>query len=634
VALASEFERAHDGSKLLMREEGTSVVAATGAPDPPLAQASGERAHTDSAIWSELRREQQAWKERALRGITWALSATCVGAALWFALVPSPFPWMVAWLGLSAVALLAAQHVRRLSFAARVGVVIGAVCPPCLYAFARGGYAPNPFIGLETMVVGATLLLGRRVGLALVLFSMLVILAVSLAHSTGLIVREPAWVAMFDSTNPTVGLRLAVIFGLLTTTIVLAVSYVSTRSEELLAAKARSLENLEREQREKERIARDLERNEAAFRKAQELELLGRLAGTMAHDFNNALLVVLSALDELDLQTGLPAATAAPLAAIRAAADQAAATTRKLRAFGPMEPRRTTELALAPLIEKARATFARVLPRNIELTAELLCEANIVADEGELLRVFMNLVLNARDAMREGGALTLRVRRPRAAELGGDFPEPSVVIEVEDTGSGMSDAVKERLFEPFFTTKEAAGTGLGLASVREIVESQGGRIRVTSALERGTTVSIRWPVAPPAGAPVDAVSPTPTSVPDARPAVVLLVDDDATVRLALGRGLERLGFDVVSAADGAAGLLAARRHTGHIDVLCTDCLLPGLPARELITQFRDLHRGRVIVCSGYAPAETGLGADVFDDFLSKPFSIHELAKRIRTLVAN
>jgi signal transduction histidine kinase len=605
-----------------------SSARAVGDAPPLVARVSIEPPHDrESAIWGELKREQQAWRERALRGITWTLSATCAVAALWFVLVPNPFPQMIVCLGLSAVGLAGIQSIPRLSFSLRVSIVLAALGAPCVYSLLIAGFTPNPFIGFGMVVIAATLLLGRRAGLCLAFAAMLVIFGVSWVHRAGLYVREPGWVAMLDSANFAVATRVGLIFGLLTTTIVIALSYLLTRSEELLVAKARSLERLEHEQHEKERMARDLERREAAFQKARELELLGRLAGTMAHDFNNALLVVLSALDELEQQPGLPATSVAPLAAIRAAADQAAATTRKLRAFGPMQPRTLSELPVTPLVEKAKAMFARVLPRNIRLVAEVGLDATIVADEGELLRVLMNLALNARDAMRDGGVLTLRVRRPRTGETLGSGAD-GVVLEVEDTGSGISEDVKERMFEPFFTTKEAAGTGLGLASVRELVEAQAGRVLVTSALGRGTTLSILWPLAVPGSVPAH----TPPPAPEARPAVVLLVDDDPAVRLALGRGLERLGFTVVAAADGEAGLMAARRHLKNIDVLCTDCLLPGLPVRDLIAQFRDLHHGRVIVCSGYAPAETGLAANVFDDFIPKPFSIHELAKRIGALV--
>jgi C4-dicarboxylate-specific signal transduction histidine kinase len=160
------------------------------------------------------------------------------------------------------------------------------------------------------------------------------------------------------------------IFALLTTTVVVAVTYLLQRSEEMALAKAQSLATLQLEQRERERIARDLELREAAFHKARELEILGRLAGTMAHDFNNALLVLWSAVEELSL-AGLPANAQEPLDDIRLAVNQAAAATRQLRAFGPTAPRQPSELALTALIEKAHTMFSRMLPQNIRLVTDI-----------------------------------------------------------------------------------------------------------------------------------------------------------------------------------------------------------------------------------------------------------------------
>jgi two-component system cell cycle sensor histidine kinase/response regulator CckA len=417
------------------------------------------------------------------------------------------------------------------------------------------------------------------------------------------------------------------IFALITTTIVVAVTYLLRRSEELALEKARSLATLQLEQRERARIAQDLELREAAFHKARELELLGRLAGTMAHDFNNALLVVWSALDELGL-SDLPAQAQQPLSDIRLATNQAAAATRQLRAFGPTAPPQPSNLALTPLLERAHAMFGRVLPQNIRLSLDVSLDVVLLADEGELLRVLMNLALNARDAMRDGGDLTLRVRVPRAGEPPAAQARTTfVAIDVSDTGSGMSDEVKSRLFEPFFTTKQASGTGLGLASVRTLLEARGGTVSVSSQLGVGTTITLLWPVAVAEAPRAEA----PLLAPSRRPVVVLLVDDDDPVRLVLTRGLTRLGLTVLAASDGESGMTLARRFASNIDVLCTDCVMAGMPVRKLIASFRELHHGRVIVSSGYAPGESGLSSDDFDDFLAKPFSIADLAERVRAL---
>jgi two-component system, cell cycle sensor histidine kinase and response regulator CckA len=286
-------------------------------------------------------------------------------------------------------------------------------------------------------------------------------------------------------------------------------------------------------------------------------------------------------------------------------------------------------LDLSPVIDKAKVMLARVLPPNIVLDTDLQVDAVVIADEGSLLRAITNLVLNARDAMRDGGLLMLRVRRP-ASELEGAPPGAAfVAIDVEDNGTGMSEEVKQRLFEPFFTTKEAGGTGLGLASVRDVVEAEGGRVTVKSELGLGTTVSMFWPVAAARQQPAQSKLGTRSG----KGISVLVVDDDPKVLSALCKSLSRAEFSVLEATDVASGLLVARRQKDPIHVLCTDCLMPGLPVRRLIDEFRELHRGRVLLCSGYTPAETGVSLDTADDFLSKPFAGEELVDRVFSLAA-
>jgi len=582
---------------------------------------------SDESLWRELKREQAAWRERVLRGIGLSLIATCGTTFAWFALVSNPFRGVLWALGISLVALPAAVFATRLPFVLRAVLVLAGLYVPSTVALLLSGFNPNSFMGLCTVAVCGTLLFGRRTGLTLLGLALATVALVSFTHAHGLVVRDAGWVVHIDSARPAVALRVLIIFAFLTTTIVLALTYLLRRTEELALEKARSLATLQSEQRERERMAQDLELREAAFHKGRELELLGRLAGTMAHDFNNALLVVWSALDELSA-SNLPPLAQESLGNIRLAANQAAAATRQLRAFGPTAPRAPSELALTPLIEKARLMFSRLLPQNIRLLTEVSLDVVLLADEGEVLRVLMNLALNARDAMREGGQLTLRVRLPRAGESAATTSDTTfVAIDVSDTGSGMSDEVKSRLFEPFFTTKHGSGTGLGLASVRSLLEAQGGSVNVTSELGVGTTITLAWPMT--AASPARPETPLPDS--GGRPVVVLLVDDDEQVRLVLSRGLTRSGLTVLSASDGESGLDLARRFGSKIEVLCTDCVMAGVPVRKLIAGYRELHEGRVIVCSGYAPTETGLQPDDFDDFLPKPFSIAELAQRVRAL---
>ena len=576
----------------------------------------------------EIGAEQQRWRERTLQGLLWTGFSAVTFAAAWFSIMPHAARRMTIATVVLSILLGIVTLAKRLPFAVRAWTLLGAIHLACTAGVAVGGFSPNSFIGFGTVIVSATLLFGRTAGLATVAAVAITVLTFALAHRSGIVTRTPDWQEIFDSTRVANLVRVLGIFILLGATSVLGISYLLKRSHELLLQKARSLEAIQREQLEKERIRRDLERHEAAFSKARELEILGRLAGSMAHDFNNALVVIWSALDELSHIKDLPPSAAAPVSALRQAANQATATSRGLRAFGPQAPRHTVELELTPVIVKAKTTLSRVLPPNIALESDVQIEAVVLADEGELLRALTNLVLNGRDAMRDGGRLTLRVRSADKAELSAAAPDgPLVAIEVEDTGTGMSDEVKQRLFEPFFTTKEAGGTGLGLASVREVVETLGGRVMVKSELGRGTTVTMLWPVA----VTSDRQPLLNARARSGKGFTALVVDDDPKVLGVLSKALSRAGFTVLEATDAASGLVVARRQKDPIHVLCTDCLMPGIPVRQLIEGFRELHRGRVLVCSGYAPAETGVSLETVDDFLPKPLVGDELVERVLSL---
>ena len=565
-----------------------------------------------------------------LQGLLWAGFSALSFSAGWFLIVPHDAPLMTRALVVCATVLGIVTLAKRLPFTVRAWTLLLVIHFGASTGIAVSGFTPNAFIGYGTIVVSATLLFGQTAGLLTVAAVAATVFMLSLGHRSGVITRMPNWPGILDSTRPENLVRVVGIFTLLTATSVIGISYLLKRSHELLLQKAGSLEDLQREQLEKERIRRDLERREAAFHKARELEILGRLAGSMAHDFNNALVVIWSAIDELSHIADLPSNAASPISALRQAANQATATARGLRAFGPLSPRRAVHLELSPVIDKAKTTLSRVLPPNIALESDVQVEVVVLADEGELLRVLTNLVLNARDAMRDGGRLTLRARNARATELRSAAPNvPLVAIEVEDTGSGMSEEVKQRLFEPFFTTKEGGGTGLGLASVREVVETQGGRVTVESQLGKGTTVSMLWPVAVAGGEQ----APLNSRERSGKGFSVLVVDDDPKVLTVLSKSLARAEFTVLEATDAASALVVARRQKEPIHVLCTDCLMPGLPVRQLIEGFRELHRGRVLVCSGYAPAETGISIETVDDFLSKPFIGDELVERVIALAA-
>ncbi|HWO12121.1 MAG TPA: ATP-binding protein [Polyangiaceae bacterium] len=565
--------------------------------------------------------EPQQWRARVVQGLLWSVTGILLCVCGWTLLLHSFYgvegTWVFSVLG--ALSLATALG-RRLSYGVRVAVLLATPSIGAIYALLRSGYAPNAFGGFGFAVVSATLLLGARAGGALVALYTSVLIVVPALHSAGVVQRVQDWARLVDTTNLSTSSRVAAIFVVLSLSLVVAISYLQRRAEQLLEQRTRSLAQLASEQAEKERIRGDLALREATYRKAAELEILGRLSGSMAHDFNNALVVIFAALDQLS-HAQLPPELHEAVDALHAAATQAASSTRQLRAFGPHNGHSPSRMLIGPAVRRLVTLLRRVLPSNIELELELDDELPILADEGEIQRMLTNLVLNARDAMRDGGRVTLRVE---PSSVSG---EPFARIEVIDNGVGMTEEVRRRLFEPFFTTKGAAGSGLGLASVRELVEAAGGRVSVESQLGVGSAVSIHWPL-------LEAKATTPARsseavAKDGRGISVLLVDDDARVRALLARGLRQLGFSVIEAADGQEGLLVARRHREPLDVLCSDCMMPGVPLRELIAGFRELNPdARVLVCSGYAAGEAGVRLGAADTFLSKPFRLEELARSI------
>ena len=588
-----------------------------------------EHAQHELSPSDELVLEHQLSRDRLLSGVLWSTTAAFAFTAPWSIWQKFP-PLGTAVLVGGLVAIGIASFMQRLPFWLRFGVLTSSIYAFATLSIAYRGYGPNAFLGLGLVVVVTTLLLGRLPGLVAVAVSSLTILVLSLLHHAGILERLPDWQVFTDSARVPVLVRVTGIYSFVMLTFVIAISYLVHRSEELARQNAESLQALKREQAAKARVEANLAEHEMAFRKAQEIEILGRLAGSMAHDFNNALLVISACVDEIEQAHGHSPETREALALIRQASDQGAAATRDLHAFGPPSAHRDHPLDVARVALRSSEMLRRILPQSIEIHTELGATFLVMSDEGLVQRVITNLALNARDAMRDGGRLTLRVRRANGDEL----PKPDtsgtawVALEVEDTGSGMTPEIKARLFEPFFTTKSGAGTGLGLSAVRDAVESQGGQVTVASELGQGCKVSVYWPQGKSA-----ASAPKHVGAPRGAGITVLVVDDDDTIRTLMVRGLTRRGFNVLHAPNATEGLLIARRHRDSIQVLCSDCAMPGLPARHLIEGYRKAHpNGIVLVCSGFVPDAAALPLQLIDDLFPKPFTPEALGERIQTLL--
>jgi signal transduction histidine kinase/ActR/RegA family two-component response regulator len=569
--------------------------------------------------------EPQDWRDTLLTGLAWTVvMAAPLGAVTLFY---SADRFLVTlFLSGTVLVLLAATQRRRLAFRVRAWLLLGTLCTGALTAIALEGFVPNAPLVLLAAVVFATLLVGRRWGffvMGLVSAAMLVVAAL---HATGAVHVLPGYEVFASFGRPMI-IRFVANFVVVSAAHVVTISYLLDRGERLLAEKTRALERLQLEQRDAERMRDELARQRDAMRKARELEILGRLAGTVAHDFNNALLIIGANVDFIRNE---PAYLETGLGEIDAAVMQAASTTRQLRGFSSQAAEHPRAVALGETVLRTAQLLKRVLPTNVAVTAVVDAAMTVLADEGQVQGIVTNLALNARDAMPHGGTLGLCVREATPDEVrGADLDVPCALLEVSDDGMGMSEDTQLRLFEPYFTTKGAAGTGLGLASVKMQVEEAGGRILVTSALGQGTRLCVFWPLRE------EAKASAPASVEGATrgTGTVLVVEDDAHVRVAMARALGWRGFSVLEASSGEEALTVARRHGATIDVLCSDCVMPGMPVRQMIQGFRRIFpAARVVLCSAYAPDQVAPPRETIDAFVPKPFALDSLASIVGALV--
>ncbi len=531
---------------------------------------------------TEVHAEQQRWRERVFTGLVWAIAGAIAIASAMLAFAGDVRTAVVFALLDVAPPLIALLR-KRVPFRVAAWIASAHFYLVCVAGLALTGLAPNVVVACAWLVVFVTLLIGRRAGATILGLSSVTLVAGAVLHDSGVLVAAPAYQG-FAVLQPSVIARIVFIYTALGGLNVLGVSYLLERSERLLRQYAGAIARLRDEEREALRVREELERQKEAFRRARELEILGRLSGMVAHDFSNALLVIQSNVDLIRRNRDH---LAAGLDQIDGAVVQATSTTRQLRGFTHQAPAPAKPIALDVTVVRAAKLLRRVLPSNIAVSVTADEDVTVVADEGRLQGIVTNLALNARDAMPRGGSLDLRVRKARPAELEeAGLGVPCGVVSVRDDGTGMSEDALAHLFEPYFTTKGAAGTGLGLASVKSAVDAAGGRILVTSAHGRGTEVRILWPKSEESMARSNEDA---TVEPGMGPTgTVLIVEDQEPVRLAIATLLASAGFTVLEAANGDEALTIARRYRAPIDVLCSDCVMPGASIQQTIEGFRAL----------------------------------------------
>jgi two-component system, cell cycle sensor histidine kinase and response regulator CckA len=387
-------------------------------------------------------------------------------------------------------------------------------------------------------------------------------------------------------------------------------------------------------------------RLEDQLRQSQKMEAVGRLAGGVAHDFNNVLTVVksfseflLEDLDKLDPRRS-------DVEEIAKAADRAAALTRKLLAFSRKQVMRPEPLDLNSVVVGMEKMLQRLIGEDVRIATVLDPDLLAVeADPSSIEQAILNLAVNARDAMPDGGTLTIRTKNETLDKTDAAWairPGHYAMLSVSDTGHGMDATTQARVFEPFFTTKpQGQGTGLGLAMVYGIVKQSGGHVWVESKPDQGTTFTVYLPQ-PAELDTATALRAAPRSAGDPRPAgtqaggeTILVVDDEEAVRSSTRRALERAGYTVIPATDGADALRLFTEHDGAVDMVITDVVMPGLGGRELVGRLKIMSPELpVLFLSGYT--EEGVrNQGVLEPgaaYLEKPFTSENLLHKVREVL--
>ena len=381
---------------------------------------------------------------------------------------------------------------------------------------------------------------------------------------------------------------------------------------------------------------------EQQLRQSQKMEAVGRLAGGIAHDFNNLLMVISGYSEFLLERLGAEPHLRGPAQEIAGAADRASSLTRQLLAFSRKQMLAPRIVNLNDVVTENIKMLTRMIGEDIDLV--MVPGPNlwsVRADAGQIDQVIMNLAVNARDAMASGGKLTIetsnvtldedyaRVHSPLPA---GDY----VMVAISDTGEGMDNETQSHIFEPFFTTKGPKGTGLGLSTVYGIVKQSGGYIWVHSELGRGTSFKIYLPRVASTGQSVAHLA-APVEYRRVEPGTetILLVEDEANLRYLARQYLEKQGYKVIEAADGAVAMQIAVAHDKMIHLLLTDVIMPGMNGRELAQRICEIRPNvKVLYMSGYTENVIGHNGMLDDgvSLLQKPFTLRDLKGKVREVL--
>jgi PAS domain S-box-containing protein len=382
----------------------------------------------------------------------------------------------------------------------------------------------------------------------------------------------------------------------------------------------------------------DLRKTEENLRQAQKMEAVGRLAGGIAHDFNNLLTAINGFAEMASHSLGNPEAAQGMLEQIRLSGDRAADLTRQVLAFSRKQILVPKLIDLNAVLSGMKPLLTRLVRADIQLSFHLAQGLDSIRmDPGQMEQIILNLVINGCDAMPDGGRLTLETFKASPRERPGDAQgavasQGYVLLQVSDTGMGMTKEIQARIFEPYFTTKEPGkGTGMGLATVFGILNQSGGWIQVASEPKKGSRFKVFFPAGEGKVEKDAQPSARPSSAPNASGKMILIVEDEEPVRTFAKQVLESYGFRIVHARSGKEALERLDQMQGPVHMLLTDLVMPSMNGPELWKAVKSSHpETEVLFMSGYMDSE-GIPKDLLSagaPFLQKPFSVRQLVEKV------
>lgn len=389
---------------------------------------------------------------------------------------------------------------------------------------------------------------------------------------------------------------------------------------------------------ERKKTAEVLAHREEELRQAQKMEAIGRLAGGVAHDFNNLLTVILGCGDVIYERAGPADPIRTEVAQIIEAGERAAALTNQLLVFSRKQVLRPQSVNLSQIVTDMNHMLSRLIGEDVEMILDLQADlVRVLADPNQIEQVILNLVVNSRDAMPQGGAITIRTANgtidPQGALAAkGAKPGPCAMLSIRDTGPGIDPEILARVFEPFFTTKEIGkGTGLGLATVHGIVKQSQGEIEVSSVLGKGTTFTAYFPMGE--GDETDDSKASVEIGSLGGSETILYVEDEDMIRELAFEILKKSGYNVILARDGVEALDVLRKPDRSIDLLISDVLMPKMSGPELAEAALELRPDlRMFFVSGYSDEFLAGRAEITRGMptLPKPFRAGELLSLVRS----